>query len=79
MRYETLKDDDLAVGAALAEMRSDVGMTQRELADRTGIDLTAISRIEGGTRRLGFAEAVRCCKAMGKTVPAFLRKLTWDL
>jgi len=36
------------LGAEIAQRRRDLGMTQRELAERTGIDQAQISRIEQG-------------------------------
>lgn len=36
------------IGSAIAERRKAAGMTQRDLAERTGIDQAAVSRIEAG-------------------------------
>ena len=36
------------LGPQIAEKRRDLGLTQKELAEKTGIDQAAISRIESG-------------------------------
>ena len=50
----------------LRELRQVKGMTQVELAERTGIDQGALSRIENGkTRAMDFDVMARLCDALG--------------
>ena len=50
----------------LRELRQAKGMTQVELAERTGIDQGALSRIENGkTRAMDFDVMARLCDALG--------------
>ena len=50
----------------LREFRQAKGMTQVELAERTGIDQGALSRIENGkTRAMDFDVMARLCDALG--------------
>jgi DNA-binding XRE family transcriptional regulator len=46
MRYETRAPEDL--GAAVAEFRAIRGLTQAELAERTGLHRTYLSGVESG-------------------------------
>jgi transcriptional regulator with XRE-family HTH domain len=46
MKYETRAPEDL--GAAVAEFRAVKGLTQAELADRTGLHRTYLSGVESG-------------------------------
>ncbi len=50
----------------LRELRQAKGMTQVELAERTGIDQGALSRIETGkTQAMDFDVMARLCDALG--------------
>ena len=50
----------------LRELRQAKGMTQVELAERTGIDQGALSRIENGkTQAMDFDVMARLCDALG--------------
>ena len=46
MKYETRAPEDL--GAAVAEFRAVRGLTQAELAERTGLHRTYLSGVESG-------------------------------
>ena len=47
----------------VVQLRKDAGLTQRELAARLGRELSFISRIEQGQRRLDLVEFVWLCHA----------------
>ena len=42
--------DQIKTGRFIALMRNEKGLTQKELADRTGINQADISKLENGTR-----------------------------
>jgi len=50
----------------LKELRAESGMTQKQLCDRLGQDLTYISKIERGTRRLDLIEFFDLAEALGQ-------------
>lgn len=56
------------VGAALAAIRTDVGLTQTELAARTGVDQGDISRIERGIANPTVVTLDRIGEAVGYKV-----------
>jgi transcriptional regulator with XRE-family HTH domain len=43
-------------------------LSQEELAEQTGLPLTAISKIEGGTRKVELGEAVRLAEVLHITL-----------
>lgn len=49
----------------VVKLRQDAGLTQRDLAAKLGRELSYISRIEQGQRRLDLVEFVWHCKACG--------------
>ncbi|MFF2850252.1 helix-turn-helix domain-containing protein [Streptomyces sp. NPDC058001] len=60
------------VGARIGEARRAAGLTQGQLAERVGLDRTAISKIESGTRRIGALELTRLADALSLPVDHFL-------
>lgn len=55
-----------AAGAYLRELRQDRRLTQRELAERVGLDYyTFVSQIEGGSARVPFADLPKWAAALG--------------
>ena len=48
----------------LREIRKDRGLTQVQLAKKTGIDQATLSRIEKGTASIGLDVLDRLCKAL---------------
>jgi Zn-dependent peptidase ImmA (M78 family)/transcriptional regulator with XRE-family HTH domain len=60
------------VGARVALARERSGFSQRELAERLGLDRSAVTRIEQGTRRLDALELVRLAQSLGRTTEWFL-------
>jgi transcriptional regulator with XRE-family HTH domain len=59
-----------AKNAVLWEVRRDLGLLQREIAERAGITTGYVNQIERGTRRIGPAAAVKIWQAFR---PAFDR------
>ena len=53
---------------AMLELRSKQNLTQQELADRTGINRSDISRIENGNANPSLKTMKRLAAAMGKRV-----------
>lgn len=53
-------------GAALRELRRDAGVTQRELAQRTGLDFSYISKLENDKNAPPAADSiVKICEVLG--------------
>lgn len=59
----------------LAQLRLRAGLSARELADRLGVDESAVTRGEGGRRRVGVPELQRWALACGSTLEEFGRRL----
>ena len=56
------------IGQRIAEIRKEKGLTQQDLADRTGIQRNHISRIEQGRYSVGFDTLQMIAEAMGGNV-----------
>ena len=50
----------------LKELRHESGLTQKQLCERLGQDLTYVSKVERGTRRLDLIEFFEYTKAIGR-------------
>ena len=59
-------DDGKTYASAVAEARAQYGMSQKELAEATGIDQGDISRIERGISNPSVGTLERIAKALGK-------------
>jgi transcriptional regulator with XRE-family HTH domain len=59
------KTDKPALGQILSDARHDAGVSQAQLAIRTGIAAPAISRIENGRESPSFERFARCVEALG--------------
>ena len=60
----------------LCELRQAKGLTQVQLADLTGIDQAAISRIETGhTKAMDFNVMARLCDALGCSPGELLKRV----
>ena len=66
-----LKDEDLP-GLALRGARGKEGLTQKELAERTGIPQRHISEMENGRRAIGKDRAKRLGEALSISWKVFL-------
>lgn len=56
------------IGQRIAEIRKEKGLTQQDLADRTGIQRNHISRIEQGRYSVGFDTLQLIAEAMAGNV-----------
>jgi transcriptional regulator with XRE-family HTH domain len=59
-------------GITLRIRRENAGMTQAELASRTGLAVSNISAIENGRRRVGLAVAKKLAAALGRDTSEFI-------
>jgi DNA-binding XRE family transcriptional regulator len=55
---ETVSEHDQLVGSRLAAARKRAGLTQAEAAKRLGFAQSRVAKLETGTRRLLFSEAI---------------------
>lgn len=63
----------------LRSTREKAGLTQVELANRIGMDQSAISKIERRERRLDVTELRRICIALGVPFATFISRLEREL
>lgn len=62
----------LIVGQAIAEARNEKGMSQRDLAAKTGIMQAEISKIEQGKGNPTLTTLQKIAKSLGRTVVSFM-------
>ena len=67
-----VSDEDLAVGRCLAAARNEAGLSQVEVARRLGFAQSRIAKLEIGTRRLLFSEAIALAEMYGVSLSAFV-------
>ena len=65
METSKIEEARREVGEQLRKARKDAGMTLEQVADICGIDNTAISRIENGTRNASVDIIARIAAAVG--------------
>ncbi len=63
------------VAKRLAQLRREQGMTQEQLADKSGLDRVAIANIETGIRRPTVTTVYRLAKGMGVKVEDYFKGL----
>ena len=63
------------VMAALADIRHEAGVTQRELAKRLERAHSYVSRIEKGDRRLDLPEFLQWCEVLGANPVEVIRRI----
>jgi len=63
--------EEVQLGARIAEARDLAGLTQEDVADRTGLGRTVIAKIERGTRKLGATELVSLAETLDRPVDWF--------
>ena len=69
----------MTFGEALRAIRRETGVTQRELAERVGVDFTYISKLENGRNPAPAADTiVKICRAL-EVAPEKLLSLTGKL
>jgi transcriptional regulator with XRE-family HTH domain len=67
--------DKEALLDALREARSEVGLTQAELAARLGRPQSFVNKYESGERRLDLIELSEVCKALGISLESFVSRV----
>lgn len=67
-----VSEEDLAVGRRLASIRADVGLSQTDVARRLGFAQSRIAKLETGTRRLLFSDAIAITGLYGIGLSALL-------
>lgn len=65
-------DEDLAVGRRLAAARSETGLSQAAVARELGVAQSRIAKLEIGTRRLLFSDAISLARLYGVELSAFV-------
>jgi transcriptional regulator with XRE-family HTH domain len=60
--------DHRAFGLALRQLRLDAGLTQQELAERVGIGVEYVSRLENGHRGARWHTVMRLLRALDATL-----------
>lgn len=66
------RDRGSDVGLRLAQARRQAGLTQAQLAEKVGIDRTALSKIESGRRRVDTDELISLAEALGQQSSSLL-------
>jgi len=66
-------DIDLRVRRRLRELRGQLGLTLEDVASRAGIDLSTLSRLESGKRRLALDHLPRLAEALSVSTDELLR------
>ena len=67
-RAQPRSPEHAALGAALAELRGQAGLSQEQLADCVGTDLTQIGGLERGTRNPSYTTLLRVAEALDTKV-----------
>jgi transcriptional regulator with XRE-family HTH domain len=65
--------DQVILGRALRTLRDRAELTQEQLAERIGIDLTYVSRVERGKRGVRWHTVMRFLRALDASVGDFAR------
>jgi transcriptional regulator with XRE-family HTH domain len=67
-RKEPRSPEHAALGEAVRTLRSGAGMSQEQLAEGAGTDLTQVGGIERGVRNPSYTTLLRLAGALGTTV-----------
>lgn len=68
-----------AIVARLVEMRSELAISQRELAERLGQSRSYVSKVEIFERRMDFVQLVEWLRALGIDERKFLTDMLKDI
>jgi transcriptional regulator with XRE-family HTH domain len=63
--------DETDFGPRLKELREQAGLTQPQLAERSGLTKAGIANLEQGRREPGWSSVLALCRALGVTPDAF--------
>lgn len=73
MEAKTTPDIDLLVRRRLRELRVQRGLTLQEVGERAGIDVSTLSRLESGKRRLALDHLPRLARALSVSTDELLQ------
>ncbi|KBZ60566.1 helix-turn-helix domain-containing protein [Mycobacterium colombiense] len=73
MQAKTTPDIDLLVRRRLRELRVQRGLTLQEVGERAGIDVSTLSRLESGKRRLALDHLPRLARALSVSTDELLQ------
>src|SRR5690242_1477559 len=73
MQAKTTPDIDLLVRRRLRELRVQRGLTLQEVGERAGIDVSTLSRLESGKRRLALDHLPRLARALAVSTDELLQ------
>lgn len=73
MQAKTAPDIDLLVRRRLRELRVQRGLTLQEVGERAGIDVSTLSRLESGKRRLALDHLPRLARALSVSTDELLQ------
>jgi transcriptional regulator with XRE-family HTH domain len=66
-------DENVAMGKRIAQLREANGMTQKQLADRSGISVTFLSEVENGKRNISMGKLVSIAEELETTTDYLAR------
>lgn len=69
-RSQPRSSEHAALGEALRTLRLEAGLSQEELAERAGTDLTQVGGVERGVRNPSYTTLLRLASALNTTVGA---------
>ena len=69
------KEPQKTLGLAVRELRTERGMTQEELAHRSGLHPTWISRVEGGSMNPAWSSVMRLCRGLDVPISELARRV----
>jgi transcriptional regulator with XRE-family HTH domain len=75
MEKSVTSEDYKVLLACLKEAREGACLTQAEVAKRLGLSQSQVSKCERGERRVDVIELREWCRAMGTSLPAFIKSL----
>ena len=64
----------MQLGSYIKSRRKNLGMTQRQLAEKAGFTDVTISRYENGEREPSFTEFIKLCEVLGMKLDDFTGK-----
>jgi transcriptional regulator with XRE-family HTH domain len=67
-RSKPRSPEHAALGEAIRQLRTEAGMSQEELAEAAGTDLTQVGGIERGVRNPSYTTLLRLAGALGTKV-----------
>ena len=62
----------MQLGSYIKSRRKNLGMTQKQLAEKVGVTNVTISRYENGEREPSFTEFIKLCEVLGMRIEDFI-------